>query len=162
MSKRGRGKAKQFPRWIVVGVIIPVLVALIPIVASALKSIAPPPATPTPACISGEDVFVRFHVLRNGGEIAVLSPTESLPVEPGTSFVFQVEAMPVSDHPLPPLDCVWVNTGIATDGQLLHKAGCKVDYQSGEKRIMDTLSMQLSQPSCAAFAPQSFFIVPKQ
>lgn len=119
----------------------------------------PMPPSPTPACISADDVIVTFHVLKGTSELATLSSGESASLDPGLTVYLQAEITSVADRALPPLECTWTNTGIATDGSLLHNAGCRIDYRSG--RSADAVSMQLTQPSCPAFAPYPFFITPK-
>ncbi len=119
----------------------------------------PPPSTPS--CISAEDIIVTFHIFKGKNEIAALSSGDTLSIEPDSTVYLQAEMMPVKVSILPPLDCIWTNTGIATEGKLLHNAGCKIDYRSGHEVVADAVSLQLSQPSCSALAPYPFFILPK-
>ncbi len=118
-----------------------------------------PTPSPTPSCISADDIIVAFHIVKGTSEIATLSSGETAFLDPGLTVYLQAEITSVADRALPPLECTWTNTGIATDGSLLHNAGCRIDYRSG--RSVDAVSMQLTQPSCPAFAPYPFFITPK-
>lgn len=145
---------------VVAALIIVVAIVALPIIN---RTPLPPPPTPspTPSCISADDIIVAFHILRGTSEIATLSSGETVSIEPDSLVYMQAEITSVTDRTLPPLECTWMNTGIATEGSLLHNAGCRVDYRSGRSVIVDAVSMQLSQPACPALAPYPFFITPK-
>jgi hypothetical protein len=123
-----------------------------------------PPVTPspTPFCISVNDILVKFIIYGNNDElIATLIPGETFFIGPGLTVHFQAKPTSVYGLALPTPECTWTDTGIATEGMLLHVNGCTVDYQGGRKVITDAVSLQLSQPSCPALAPYPFFISPK-
>ena len=137
-------------------------IGITPAVYNILNTTPVPTSSPT-ACISADDILVRLHVWRGNKEIAILVPSEKVPLEPDLTVDLQVKFQSVSDEPLPILDCAWenansTNTNIATEGKLLHTIGCNVDYQSGHTKIDDTLTLQLSQPSCSALPLYAFFI----
>jgi len=120
-----------------------------------------PTLTPKPACFSSEDILVRFHILKDKDEIALLAPAEPVHLQSGLIVYLQAEISSISDKTLPNFECTWGNAGtFPTQGVLLHKTSCKVDYRSGNPEVTDTLSLQLSQQACPALAPYSFFILP--
>ena len=142
-----------------IAIIVAALISRTPMPLPPTPSLTP---SPTPSCISADDIIVVFHILKGTSEIATLSSRDTVSIEPGSTVFLQAEIMPVfTERTLPPLVCAWTNTGIATEGNLLHNAGCKIDYRSGRSVITDAVSMQLSQPSCPALAPYPFFITPK-
>lgn len=143
----------------VLGAIAVIVAALITAVVPEIIKRTPVPPLPTPSCISADDLIVTFHILKGTSEIATLSSGEIASIEPNLTIYLQAEITPVTISILPPLECTWTNTGIASEGSLLHNAGCKIDYRSG--RSVDAVSMQLSQSSCPALAPYPFFITPK-
>ena len=165
-SEEEKATRKRIPIqiWVaVLGAIAVIVAALITAVGPEIVKrtpVPPPPMpSPTPSCISADDIIVTFHMLKGTSEIAALSSGETVSIEPDSLVYVQAEITPVTDRTLPPLECTWTNTGIATEGSLLHNAGCRIDYRSG--RSVDAVSMQLSQPSCPALAPYPFFITPK-
>jgi hypothetical protein len=125
-----------------------------------------PTPTPTPiptfACVTADDILVKLQILRNGGVIATLSPSESVALESGWIVDFQVEIISIENNPLPEFEYAWTNTGIDSGGDLLHNTGHIVDYRSGQEIIDDAISMQLSQPDCPGLAPYPFFILPNK
>ena len=144
------------------GLIATIAAALITGVAGPLVirlSIPPSPMpSSTPSCINADHIIVTYHIVKGTSEITTLSSGETISIEPNSTVYFQAEITPVTNRTLPPLECTWTNTGIATDGKLLHNVGCRIDYRSG--RSADAVSMQLSQPSCPALAPYPFFVTP--
>jgi hypothetical protein len=123
----------------------------------------PPSPIPTPACITADDILVRLHFWKGRERIDTLAPSQEIPLAPNLTVDLQVEFRSVTGTPLPALECAWenantANTNSATEGVLLHRVGCNVDYRSGHTKITDTLSLQVSQPSCPALPLYAFFI----
>jgi len=121
-----------------------------------------PTPPPTLACITADDILIKFQILRSGEMIATLSPSETLVLEPGWIVDFKVEITSTKGETIPTLEYTWTDTGSVTNGKLLHSAGRIVDYQSGWDIVDDAISLQLSQPGCPALAPYPFFILPNE
>lgn len=150
--------AIQAALWVLAAIVLAALIGIGPAVFERFKS-TPMPPSPAPFCMGTEDILVKLHVLgSNNQELDTLVPSETFPIEPGLTVFFQVELTSVDGVNLPAVDCAWTNAGRATDGTLLHDAGCRVDYQGGRDKITDAISLQLSQPSCSALPPYAFFI----
>ena len=150
--------------------VIALITALIGVIAAIINYLGPkdtknPTPIPSPTristCFSAEDISVRSHILNDQMEIAILAPEESVHLEPGKTFYLQAEIKSVSDKTLPDFICAWTNAHtFSTQGTLLQKSSCKVDYRSGNPDVTDTLSLQLIQQDCTALAPYVFFILP--
>jgi len=144
----------------IIGAAAAIIASLIQIAPAVVNIFNSPrvPVSPTPACVTTDDILVRLNIWKGPLRIATLAPLEKIPLEQGVTLDLDVEIRSVSAKPLPTFDCVWTNTGTATDGKLIHQTGCNVDYKSGKPRIVDTLSLQLSQPSCSALPLYTFFV----
>jgi hypothetical protein len=168
MSKnKGRtsGKIPAAMRVAILGAIVTIVTTLItvfgPGILETIKN-TPVPPSPIPSCISAGSILVTFQITQNNEMIAELAAGETVSLTPDSRVYIKPEIKSVSNSVLPELECEWTNTGIATDGKLLHNIGCNtVDYQSGHAYIKDAIAMQLSQPSCPALAPYPLFIMPK-
>jgi len=132
-----------------------------PVVSELIKRTPVPSPSPTPACISADDILVTFDISRNQTMITTLVPSDTAYLDPGLTVYFHAKIAPVVvGTVLPKLTYTWTNTGIAANqGTLLHKIGDQVDYHIGS--VGDAVSMQVSQGYCPALAPYPFFIMPK-
>lgn len=144
--------------WVFAAIVLVVLIGIGRAVFERFKS-TPISPSPMPFCIGTGDILVKVHVLGSTDEeLATLIPGGTFTIDPGSTVFFQVELTSIDGVDLPAVDCAWVNAGRATDGKLLHNAGCRIDYQGGREKVTDALSLQLSQPSCSALPPYAFFI----
>jgi hypothetical protein len=169
MSKQNSTKGEiPLAIWLpVVGALVGTLLMAVvgPVVLENYKRTPTPPSptpSPTPSCIKASDIIVTFRIFTDKREIDTLSSGEIALIEPGLTVYLQAKITHVfAGRTLPEFTYTWTNTGIGTDGSLLHTAGSTIDYRSGRSVITDAVSMQLSQPSCPALAPYPFFIMPK-
>jgi hypothetical protein len=121
------------------------------------------PVSPTPACITEDDILVRLQVWNGQLQIGTFAPSARIELDPNMIVDLQVDFTSVSGEALPALQCVWenanmTNSNTATEGKLLHTDGCRVDYRSGHTKIEDALRLQVGQESCPGLPPYAFFI----
>ncbi len=112
-----------------------------------------------PKCTSSSDISVLFRISRGDTVIDTLSLGETVTIEPGATVKLQVEIVPRSNgEKLPALECSWTDSGIGSDGELIHTKGCTVDYRSGQYDISDSVSVHLTQRNCSSLGLYPFFI----